>query len=69
MRDMSSPHTHIYIINIKTLQQMRIYFFKSSNKSDKLSQLTIGSSSMLRAYARAVMYFKTNGYRGTPIRL
>lgn len=48
---------------------MRIYFFKSSNKSDKLSQLTIGSSSMLRAYALAVMNFKTNGYRGTPVRL
>ena len=48
---------------------MRIYFFKSSNKSDKLSQLTIGSSSILRAYALAVMNFKSNGYKGTPIRL
>lgn len=48
---------------------MRIYFFKSSNKSDNLSQLTIGSSSMLRAYSLAVMNFKSNGYKGTPIRL
>lgn len=48
---------------------MRVYFFKSSNKSDKLSQLTIGSTSMLRAYALAVMNFKSNGYKGTPIRL
>ena len=66
---MSSSHTHIYFINTNTLQQMRVYFFKSSNKSDKLSQLTIGSTSMLRAYALAVMNFKSNGYKGTPVRL
>lgn len=48
---------------------MRIYFFKSSRKSDKLSQLTIASTSMLRAYALAVINFKNNGYKGTPIRL
>jgi hypothetical protein len=48
---------------------MRVYFFKSSNKSDNLSQITIASTSMLRAYALAVMNFKNNGYKGTPIRL
>lgn len=48
---------------------MRVYFFKSSNKCDKLSQLTIASTTMLRAYALAVMNFKSNGYKGTPIRL
>lgn len=48
---------------------MRVYFFKSSRKSDKLSQLTIASSSMLRAYALAVMNFKSNGYLGTPVRM
>lgn len=48
---------------------MRVYFFKSSNKRDELSQLTIASTSMLRAYALAVINFKNNGYKGTPVRL
>lgn len=59
----------IYQQQLKTTTTMRVYFFKSSNKSDKLSQLTIGSTSMLRAYALAVINFKSNGYKGTPIRL
>ena len=55
--------------NNLTPTTMRVYFFKSSNKCDKLSQLTIASTTMLRAYALAVMNFKSNGYKGTPIRL
>lgn len=48
---------------------MKFYFFKSSRKSDKCSQVTIITSSVRRAYALAVVKFKEYGYKGTPKRL
>lgn len=46
---------------------MSMYFFKSSRKSDKLSQLTIGSRSLERATALAVIAFAKYGYLGSPV--
>lgn len=45
----------------------RIFFFKSSRKSDKLSQLTIMSSSVRRATNLAIISFAKYGYKGSPV--
>ncbi len=45
---------------------MKLFFFESTNKRDKLSQLTIRTSSRKRAYALAVINFVKNGYKGSP---
>ena len=45
---------------------MKIYFFTSSRKSDKISQITIMTSSLRRAYSIAIIKFKEWGYEGTP---
>lgn len=47
---------------------MKFYFFTSSRKSDKC-RLTIATHSERRAFAMALVYFKTNGLKGTPKRL
>ena len=47
----------------------KIYFYCSSRKSDKCSQITIMSSSELRAYGLAVLQFKKYNYKGTPKRI
>lgn len=46
--------------------KVNLYFFCSSRKSDKLTQLTIATTTKRRAYALAVMNFKSNNYKGTP---
>lgn len=48
---------------------MHIYFYTSSRKSDKCSQITILSSTLRRAYALAVVQFKKHNYKGTPRRI
>lgn len=48
---------------------MKIYFFYSSNSTDKCSVVTILSKSVRRAYSIAILKFKEWGYKGTPIRL
>lgn len=45
----------------------KIYFFKSSRKSDKLTQLTIMSNSSRRAIGLAVIAFVKYGYKGSPV--
>lgn len=45
-----------------------IYFFKSSRKSDKLSHpITVSTSSERRAFAMALVNFKKNGLKGSPV--
>ena len=46
--------------------QTKLFFFTSSRKSDKLSQLTIATTTKRRAYGLALMNFKSNGYKGSP---
>ena len=46
-----------------------IYFFRSSRKSDKLSQITVFTNSVKRAYAMAQIYFIKSGYKGVPVKL
>lgn len=48
---------------------MKIYFYTSSRKSDKCSQITVLSSTERRAYGLALMQFKHHHYRGTPKRI
>lgn len=43
-----------------------IYFFTSTCKSDKVSQITIVSTDVVRAHIVVNRYFKRAGYRGTP---
>lgn len=45
---------------------MKIFFFKSSRKSDKLSVLTICTSTIARATAIAQLNFLKNKYKGKP---
>ena len=57
-------------ILIKPLTQMKhIYFFRSSRKSDKLSQITIFTNSVRKAYAMAQIHFIKAGYKGVPVKL
>ena len=45
-----------------------IYFFKSSRKSDKLSHpVTVSTNSERRAFAMALVNFKKNGLKGSPV--
>ena len=47
-----------------------IYFYKSSNKKDKLTHpLTISSNSERRAYALAVLNFAKHNMVGSPKRI
>lgn len=48
---------------------MKIFFFTSTRKSDRLSQITIVTTTPKRAYMRALVYFKEHGYKGSPKRL
>lgn len=44
----------------------KLFFFTSTRKSDKLSQITVATTTKRRAYALALMNFKSNGYKGSP---
>ena len=44
-----------------------IFFFKSSRKTDKCSQITIMTTNQKRAENIAILKFKEYGYKGTPI--
>ena len=47
-----------------------IYFFDSSNKSDKLSHpVTISTSSERKAFALCLINFKKHGLHGSPKRI
>lgn len=46
---------------------MKLFFFKSSRKSDKLSQISVMTSSARRAYALAIVMFIKSGYKGKPV--
>lgn len=46
-----------------------IYFFKSTRKSDRLTVLTIATTTIKRAYALAQLHFFSKGYKGMPIQL
>lgn len=48
---------------------MKLYYFVSSNKKDKLSVLTIGSATLRKAYCLAILHFKKHNYVGTPKQL
>ena len=43
-----------------------IYFFSSTRKADKVTQITIVSKNIVAAHIAANRYFKRVGYRGTP---
>ena len=44
-----------------------IYFFNSTNKKDKLkSPITVLSNSSRKAFAMALINFKSHGYKGSP---
>jgi len=43
-----------------------IFFFTSTRKSDKVSQITIVSTDIVRAHIVANYYFKRAGYKGQP---
>ena len=43
-----------------------IFFFASTRKTDKVTQITIISTDVVRAHIVANRYFKRAGYRGTP---
>lgn len=43
-----------------------IFFFTSTRKSDKVTQITIVSTDVVRAHIVVNRYFKRAGYRGTP---
>lgn len=47
----------------------KLYFFKSSRKSDKLSQITVFTNSIRKAYAIAQIHFIKSGYKGVPVQL
>lgn len=47
----------------------KLYFFKSSRKSDNLSQITVFTNSVKRAYAMAQIHFIKAGYKGVPVQL
>lgn len=51
------------------IMKVKMYAFASSDKRDKLSQVTIFSTNQLRAYALAVINFAQNGYKGEPVEL
>ena len=46
---------------------IHLYFFTSTNKRDKLSTLTIASSSFAKARMLATLNFIKNRYKGKPI--
>ena len=46
---------------------MKIFFFKSSRKSDKISVLTICTSTIARATSLAQLCFIKNKYKGKPV--
>ena len=47
-----------------------LYFFNSTNKSDRMKHpLTVSTSSIKRAYALAIINFRNNNYKGSPIRI
>ena len=47
-----------------------LYFFNSTNKSDRMKHpLTIATHSEKRAYALAIINFRNNNYKGSPIRI
>lgn len=43
-----------------------IFFFTSTRKSDKVTQITIVSIDIVRAHIVANHYFKRAGYKGQP---
>ena len=43
-----------------------IYFFASTRKSDKVTQITIISKDVVAAHIVANRYFKCAGYKGQP---
>ena len=43
-----------------------IYFFGSTRKADKVTQITVISQNVVAAHIAANRYFKRVGYRGTP---
>lgn len=48
---------------------MKCFFFVSTRKADRLSQITVFAATEQRAYGRALIYFKEHGYKGSPKRL
>jgi len=43
-----------------------IFFFTSTRKADKVTQITIVSTDVVRAHIVANRYFKRVGYKGQP---
>ena len=43
-----------------------IFFFTSTRKADKVTQITIVSADVVRAHIVANNYFKRAGYKGQP---
>lgn len=58
------PLNTLFIINLKLTTM--IFFFTSTRKSDKVSQITIVSTDIVRAHVVANRYFKRAGYKGQP---
>lgn len=49
--------------------KINIYFFTSTRKSDKCSQITICTWSERRAFGLALAQFYKHGYKGYPRRI
>lgn len=45
----------------------KLYFFKSTNKKDSISSITILSSSLYKATKLAYRYFAYNDCKGSPV--
>ena len=43
-----------------------VFFFTSTRKADKVTQITIVSTDVVRAHIVANRYFKRAGYKGQP---
>lgn len=48
---------------------MKLFFFTSTRKSDKCSQITVCTFSEKRAYGLAFANFYKHGYKGSPKRI
>lgn len=62
----SNTASPIYLLTLTTI--IMIYFYKSSRKSDNLQHpIIVCSNNERRAFALALINFKKNNFKGSPI--
>ncbi len=59
-----SRNTHT--ITIKSINLMHFYFFKSTNKKDSISGISVFTTTRKKAYTIAYNYFAKLGCKGEP---